>query len=117
MILFGRSLGSSPSCYIAKERPLVGAMILMSPFKSLRDIAKDRVGKLLSYLLADRYRNIDLISKVRCPILIIHGKSDTIIDVSHSIALEENAKMSVFCKLLTPDLMDHNQFKLLEDLI
>ena len=61
IILFGRSIGSSPSCYIAKERPEVGAMILMSPFKSLRDIASDKVGKLLSYLLADRYRNIDLI--------------------------------------------------------
>ena len=61
VVLFGRSIGSSPSCYIAKERPQVGCMILMSPYKSLRDVAKDRVGKVLSYLLADRYRNIDLI--------------------------------------------------------
>lgn len=117
IILFGRSIGSSPSCYIANERPDVGAMILMSPFKSLRDIAKDRVGKLLSYLLADRYRNIDLITQVKCPILIIHGKSDTLIDVSHSIALSENAVMSRFCKLITPESMDHNNFRLQDDLI
>ena len=65
IILFGRSLGSSPSCYIAKERPNVGSIILMSPFKSLREVAKDRVGKLLSYLLAERYRNVDLIAHSR----------------------------------------------------
>jgi hypothetical protein len=33
----------------------------MSPFKSLREVAKDHVGKLLSFLLAERYKNIELI--------------------------------------------------------
>ena len=88
IILFGRSIGSSPSCFIAKERPQVGCMILMSPYKSLRDVAKDRVGKLLSFLLADRYRNIDLIEHVKCPVLLIHGSSDELIDVSHSYSLK-----------------------------
>lgn len=56
----------------------------MSPFKSLREVAKDHVGKLLSYLLAERYRNVDLIKNASCPVLIIHGMNDTVIDVSHS---------------------------------
>ena len=73
IILFGRSIGSSPACYIAKERPNVGCIILFSPFKSLREVAKDRVGKILSYLLADRYKNIDLIKHIECPVLLIHG--------------------------------------------
>ena len=111
IILFGRSIGSSPSCYIAKERPEVGGMILMSPFKSLRDIAKDKVGKILSYLLADRYRNIDLIKSVKAPVLIIHGKKDKVVDVSHSYALKENCG-SQMCKLIIPETMDHNNFKL-----
>lgn len=92
-------------------------MILMSPFKSLRDIAKDRVGKLLSYLLADRYRNIDLIRHAKCPVLIIHGQADSIVDVSHSIDLKENCLASSYSKLITPEKMDHNNFKFLEDLI
>ena len=116
IILFGRSIGSSPSCYIAKERPDVGCMILMSPFKSLRDVAKDRVGKILSYLLADRYRNIDLIEHTKCPVLIIHGISDTLIDVSHSYSLKAHCGSKI-CKLITPDNMDHNNFKIQEDLI
>ena len=111
IILFGRSIGSSPSCYIAKERPNVGCMILMSPFKSLREIARDHVGKILSYLLAERYRNMDLIEHSKCPVLIIHGMHDTIIDVSHSLTLKSHCGSKI-CKLITPDHMDHNNFKL-----
>lgn len=117
IILLGRSIGSSPACFIAKERPKVGCTILISPFKSLRDIAKDRVGKLLSYLLADRYRNIDLIKSANCPVFIIHGMSDTIVDVSHSLALLDNCISSKFSKLITPEKMDHNTFRFREDLI
>jgi len=90
IILFGRSIGSSPSCFIAKERPKVGAMVLLSPFKSLREVAKDHVGKILSYILAERYRNIDLIKHSKCPVMIIHGQNDSLIHVSHSQALKSS---------------------------
>ena len=95
IILLGRSLGSSPSCYIAQERPKVGSLILMSPFKSLREVARDHVGKILSYLLAERYRNVDLIKEAKCPVLIIHGKADTTIGVSHATALKEACGSSI----------------------
>jgi fermentation-respiration switch protein FrsA (DUF1100 family) len=88
----------------------------MSPFKSLRDVAKDRVGKILSYLLADRYRNVDLIEFVKCPVLIIHGNSDTLIDVSHSYTLKAHCGSKI-CKLITPERMDHNNFNILDDLL
>ena len=48
-------------------------MILMSPFKSVRELARDLVGWILSKAIADRFRNIDLIKDVQSPILIIHG--------------------------------------------
>lgn len=116
IILFGRSLGSSPSCYIAKERPQVGALILMSPFKSLREVAKDKVGQILSYLLAERYRNIELIEKVICPVLIIHGPTDSVIDIGHSIELKNRCGSS-YCQLIKPENMDHNSFRIQDDII
>lgn len=72
LIVFGRSIGSSPACFIAKHRD-PGATILMSPFKSIRDVAQDLVGWFLAKAIADRFRNIDLIKLARCPLLIIHG--------------------------------------------
>ena len=91
-------------------------MVLMSPYKSIREVAKDRVGKLLSYLLAERYRNVDLIADAKCPILIIHGMSDSTIDVSHAYALKANSGSDI-CKLVTPDDMDHSIYQLQEDVL
>jgi len=117
IILLGWSIGSSPACYIAKERPEVGALLLISPFKSLREVARDHVGKLLSYILAERYRNVDLIREVYCPILIIHGLNDKMINIDHSYTLKQNCQNAACCTLHTPENMDHNNFNLQEDLI
>jgi len=82
----------------------------------LREVAKDRVGKILSYLLAERYRNVDLIECVKCPVLIIHGMNDKLIDVSHSYTLKSHCGSQI-CKLITPDHMDHNNYNMSDDII
>lgn len=83
ILLFGRSIGSSPACYVAKHRD-PAALILMSPFKSIRDVAKDLVGWMLSMAIADRFRNIDLIGEIESPVFIVHGQRDKLIPYSHS---------------------------------
>lgn len=88
----------------------------MSPYKSIREVAKDHVGKILSYLLAERYRNVDLIAHVKCPTLIIHGMSDQTIDVAHAYTLKSNSGSEI-CKLVTPDEMGHNNFIIMDDVI
>ena len=40
IIVFGRSIGTGLACYIAKERK-PKALVLMSAFTSIKDIAKD----------------------------------------------------------------------------
>jgi hypothetical protein len=72
IIIFGRSIGSSPACYVARHRN-PAAVILMSPFKSIRELARDLVGWVLSRAIADRFRNIDLVREVKCPAFIVHG--------------------------------------------
>ena len=46
IILFGRSIGSGPATYVASKRK-PGALLLMSAFKSIRDIVKDNAGTYL----------------------------------------------------------------------
>ena len=72
LLLVGRSIGASPACWLARYRS-VGALVLMSPFKSIKELARDLVGWLLSQLIAERFRNIDLIKEVTCPVFIVHG--------------------------------------------
>jgi pimeloyl-ACP methyl ester carboxylesterase len=83
IIIFGRSIGSSPATYVARNRN-PAALILMSPFKSIKELARDLVGWFLSLAIAERFRNIDLIKEVSCPIFIIHGQRDRLIPYSHS---------------------------------
>jgi abhydrolase domain-containing protein 17 len=50
--VFGRSIGSAPSCFLASQREF-GGLILMSPFTSIQSVAKNLVG-FISFLVAER---------------------------------------------------------------
>ena len=59
IILFGRSIGSGPASLLASLRTPC-ALLLMSPFMSIRDIVREKAGNMLQYLINDRFRNIDV---------------------------------------------------------
>ena len=37
----------------------------------------------------DIYPNIDRIRKVKCPVMVIHGRNDEEVDISHGVALHQ----------------------------
>lgn len=114
LMIFGRSIGSGPATYIAaKKNPC--ALLLMSPFKSIRDIVKDKAGRLLQYVISERFRNIDLIEYVRCPTFFVHGQKDTLISFQHSKSLYK--KCGGPSAIIMPKNMDHNEFDFIDDLI
>ncbi|CAI0456650.1 unnamed protein product [Linum tenue] len=64
IILYGQSVGSGPTLDLAARLPHLRAVVLHSP--------------ILSGL-----RNIDKIQLVDCPVLVIHGTADEVVDCSH----------------------------------
>lgn len=79
IVLYGRSLGSGPSCYLA-EKYAVGGIILQTPLCSIYRVALD-----FKYTLpGDMFPNIDRMKKIRSPLLIIHGTKDEIVPIEHS---------------------------------
>merc|ERR1719220_847209 len=50
IILFGRSVGSGPSVYLASRFP-VGGLILVAPFASIKEAAKSLVGNIVAQIL------------------------------------------------------------------
>jgi hypothetical protein len=60
IILFGRSMGSGPSSYLASRRS-PGSLLLMSPYMSIKDAAKSLFGwaSFMSFVVIERFRNID----------------------------------------------------------
>ena len=77
IIAFGRSVGGGPAADLASRRPVAG-LILESAFTSAF-----RVMTRISILPFDKFDNLRKIKTVHCPVLIIHGTQDSVIDASH----------------------------------
>ncbi|KAG7575545.1 Serine aminopeptidase S33 [Arabidopsis thaliana x Arabidopsis arenosa] len=88
VILYGQSVGSGPTLDLASRLPQLRAVVLHSPILS---------GLRVMYAVKktywfDIYKNIDKIPYVDCPVLIIHGTSDEVVDCSHGKQLWELCK-------------------------
>lgn len=105
IILFGRSVGSGPSVFLASRFP-VGGLILVAAFASVREAAKSLVGTLLAQVLEERFPNLALIGNVSCPTLFIHGEKDSLVPPWHSVALFKSCRARKL--LITPPGMEHN---------
>lgn len=90
IVLIGRSIGSGTAVDIA-TRYKVSCLILISPFLSLQKAAKEILGNVGSLLVRNRFDNESLIPSLRCPLLILHGDTDTIIPLIHSQILIDKA--------------------------
>jgi abhydrolase domain-containing protein 17 len=86
LVLYGQSVGSGPSVYLAskKETPVAG-LVLHSPILSgLRVLTHNR---LMSCF--DIFPNVDRIGKVSAPVFVMHGEQDMEVDVSHGKGLHD----------------------------
>jgi len=114
IILYGRSIGSGPACYLASKYT-IHSLILMSAFTSLRNVAKGFVGSLFQYLIEDRFDNKKYLETVTSPVFIIHGAKDNLVYPEHALELCKSIKTQH--KLYMPAEMDHNSFGFMEDFI
>ena len=117
IILFGRSMGSGPAAYLGSKRKTF-AMLLMSPFTSIKDVSKSLLGNLSYFItpfVKERFRNIDCIKEAKCPLFLLHGALDTLIPPAHSEELLRNCPTISFFQLAK--LMDHNDFDFIGDLV
>jgi pimeloyl-ACP methyl ester carboxylesterase len=77
IIIFGRSVGTGPAVQLAARRPAAG-LVLQSPF-----LSAFRVLTRVPILPFDRFPNYKRIPHVHCPVLIMHGTSDSVIGIWH----------------------------------
>ncbi|PIN00082.1 putative alpha/beta hydrolase [Handroanthus impetiginosus] len=88
VILYGQSVGSGPTLDLASRLSRLRAVVLHSPILS---------GLRVMYPVKrtywfDIYKNIDKIPLVQCPVLVIHGTEDDVVDCSHGKQLWELCK-------------------------
>jgi hypothetical protein len=110
-VYVGESLGTAVAVRLAVERP-PSALVLRSPFASMAEIAGHHYPYLpVRWLLRDRYPSIDLIARLDCPLLVIAGRSDTIVPFSQSERLYAAATAPK--RLVALPALDHNDEALL----
>ena len=79
IILYGESLGTSIAIEVGQNRDFAG-IILEAPFTSMIDIGQKHYPFFpVKLLLKDKYVSKNKIKNIKCPILIMHGKADTIV--------------------------------------
>ena len=115
IVLYGRSLGSGPSCYLTvksaqkdaqskREAEPVGGLILHAPFLSVYRV----VIETGCTLPGDKFPNVDLLPMVESPTILVHGTNDQIVPFNHSKRLFETIKEKCRARPIYIEGMSHN---------
>ena len=83
IILYGYSFGCAFALGLTQYRNPDG-IILTAPFSSLYQEVKEYPVPFAYLVLKDKYPSDEYIKNIKCPILIMHGLDDKLIDCSHS---------------------------------
>ncbi len=92
VVYVGESLGSAVAVELALRRP-PAALILQSAFTSAADVGQKAYPFLpVRLLIKDRFDSLSKIDRVTCPILLIHGKEDSLVPLTMGRALYDRAQ-------------------------
>jgi len=85
IIAHGRSLGGALAIHLACREQIAGLILESSFVTAFRVITRVPLAPF------DKFRNIDKIEHVQCPVLVIHGTDDQIVPLWHGQSLFEQA--------------------------
>jgi len=119
IFIMGHSVGTgvvSQFMYAERDHEYAG-LILISPFKSIVSVIVPNDLIAMSSSSLNFYRTHNIIADIKCPIMIVHGTHDNVIDIGHSEALAKlNTKIifhsvhSDHCEIMVhPDTIKHVQ--------
>lgn len=114
IILYGRSLGGGPACYLAAKTAMqgqsVGGLILHSAFLSVYKVVTDMNG-LDMRLVGDMFNNEKRARNIRCPTIIIHGKRDVVVPFWHAPRLLSSIPEEYRWKPMFVEDLGHNSIE------
>ncbi len=89
--IFGHSLGSAVATQVAARRPC-RSLGLMSPLSAMHHVAFDRYPFLpTGIIVRDKWRSIDKIAQINCPLAIAYCDQDTTVRAKRSLQLYQAA--------------------------
>jgi hypothetical protein len=85
IILYGESLGTGVAIQLATKYK-IAAVILQSPYTSLPALARYHYPWVL-IRPTEQYDSLGRIKKIKAPLMILHGKADTLVPYQHGLQL------------------------------
>lgn len=117
LVLMGYSLGTGVVVDYAVRHNWSQPLILCAPYKSMISVIHDNI----LTRPVDKFVTISKINKLKCPIKIFHGETDTLINMSHSKELYENVSNKQFKPTYLPnighELMGHIPLNELKEVV
>ena len=99
VIYLGESLGGAVALRLAVELPPAG-LVLQSTFTSIRDLARHHHPVIPPAMIPDWYPSLRIVTRLRAPLLVLHGDRDELVPLAHGQALYDAAaepkRMHVF---------------------
>lgn len=121
IVLFGQSLGSGIAAKIATENK-TKALILVTPYYNFTDVVRFHYPFLpVRFLLKYKLPTNKYIKKLKCPIYLIHGTKDELIQYESSIrlaALSDNIQLTTVNGGLHGNLQEFDKYvQLIEQIL
>jgi len=112
IIFLGRSLGSAILTQCAASNK-VAALILLSPFTSIKSVVQhanghSTLGGVAASLISDCFETIEAIKHVDTQLLVIHGQLDQLVPLEHGRQLVDAANSCHTKRLRVLEDMAHN---------
>jgi pimeloyl-ACP methyl ester carboxylesterase len=79
ILLAGESLGSAAAAAAAAERPGVAGLLLLTPLKSVADVARRHYPWAPAFLLRDRFDSAAALARYRGPVAFLVAGSDEVV--------------------------------------
>ncbi|KAI1718729.1 serine aminopeptidase, s33 domain-containing protein [Ditylenchus destructor] len=97
IILVGYSMGTAAcvdlaSHFTRKNRKQLAGVVLIAPFTSGCRLVRGKPDQKRS-CCCDSFRNIDKVSRISVPTLLVHGTDDDMVSIDHSKALHKKLKI------------------------
>ncbi len=91
IVIYGRSIGTGIATRLA-ARNSPGQLILEAPFYNFPDLAKRYFPWVPRWMIRYKFRNDKYIERVECPVYIVHGTADEVINVAEGKKLAKKLK-------------------------
>ncbi|CAE8711315.1 unnamed protein product [Polarella glacialis] len=114
VVWYGRSIGSGPALRavhrVTKDHKVQpGGVVLQCGFANFPEVAGHLFGRVAKRLVSTLWPNEAMLKELHCPVLLIHGRNDTMIPISQSEKLWAAVSLKDLSHFHTCDC-GHNDF-------